>query len=99
MGLDGRTEKRIMKAVPVSLAVAEELPIAEQVLTVNVSRHGARLNTKRKWKPGERPRVAKGRSQAPIEAKVVYCEPLAEGRFCVGLEIRPGHMDWGAESE
>jgi len=95
MHLDGRTEKRIMKAVPVSLMVAEELPTAEQAVTVNVSRHGARLKTIRRWKPGERPRVAKDRSKAPVEAKVIYCEPLADGRFCVGLEMRPGLMDWG----
>ena len=95
MGLDGRTEKRIMKVVPVRLVVAEEGSVAEQAITVNVSRHGARLKTQRKWKPGERPRVAKERSQVPMEAKVVYCEPLPEGRFCVGLEIRPGHIDWG----
>ncbi len=99
MRLDGRTEKRIIKAMSVSLINAEESRIAEQAVTVNVSPHGARLRTKRKWNPGERPRVARERSKTLLQARVIYCEPLAEGRFCVGLQIQPAFMDLEADSK
>jgi hypothetical protein len=99
MRLDGRTEKRTIKAMSVSLINAKESRIAEQAVTVNVSRHGARLRTKRKWNPGERPRVVRERSQTLLQGRVVYCEPLAEGRFCVGLEIQPAFMDLEADSK
>jgi hypothetical protein len=93
MRLEGRSERRVVKAVPIYLVTAAEL-VAEHAVAVNVSPHGARLRTKRKWKPGERPRVAMKSSELRVEAKVVYCEPLPDGGFCTGLEIRPGVMDW-----
>jgi hypothetical protein len=94
MRFDGRTEKRVTKAVAVRLLIPEEALRAEQAITVNVSPHGARLETNRKWKPGERARVARNPSESPVEAKVVYCEPLRGGRFSVGLEIWPRVVDW-----
>ena len=48
--LDGRMEKRVQLAVPVDLLISEEMLIAERVVTVNVSPHGARVVTKRHWR-------------------------------------------------
>jgi PilZ domain len=94
MRFDGRTEKRVTIAIPVRLAAAEKLHVAEQAMTVNVSAHGARVVTSRRWQPEERPRIASRSGEFRTQAKVVYCEPLADGRFCVGLQFRPGLMDW-----
>ena len=46
MTLDRRIEKRVPMAVPVDLVIAEEMLVAERMVTVNVSPHGARVVTK-----------------------------------------------------
>jgi hypothetical protein len=97
MRFEGRTERRVTKAVAVKLLIPEESLLADHAMTLNVSPHGARLQTNRKWKPGARPRVARNPREPPVEARVVYCEPLPGGRFSVGLEIRPGVIDWDVE--
>lgn len=48
MTLDGRIEKRVPMALPVDLVIADKMLLAERVVTVNVSPHGARVLTKRR---------------------------------------------------
>ena len=93
--LDGRIEKRVPMAVPVDLVIAEEMLVAERVVTVNVSLHGARVVTKRRWRDEEQPWLASLRSYFRLQAKVVYCQPLTNGDFCVGLKFRASFIDWG----
>jgi hypothetical protein len=90
----GRVEKRVSMAIPVSLVVAENQKIAEPAMTVNVSLHGARVVTKRRWHPEEQPRLASGSGEVRAQAKVVYCELLPNGHFCVGLKLRSAITDW-----
>ena len=92
---DGRIEKRVPMAVPVDLVIAGETLVAERVVTVNVSPHGARVVTKRRWRDEERPWLASLRSYFRLQAKVVYCQPLTNGAFCVGLKFRASFIDWG----
>jgi hypothetical protein len=53
----------------------------------NVSDHGARVISKRRWQLGDR-LVISSRYPAfsSVVAKVVYCKPLLEGLFAVGCE-------------
>ena len=94
MRLDGRNEKRVPMAIPVCLVVAEKLLLADQAMTVNVSPHGARVLTRRRWQPEEQPRLASNSGELPTQAKIVYCEPLSDGHFCVGLQFLSAVMDW-----
>ncbi len=95
MPLDGRIEKRIPMAVPVDLVMAEEMLVAERVVTVNVSPHGARVVTKRRWRAGEQPWLASLTSYFRLQGCVVYCQPHTNGDFCVGLKFRASAIDWG----
>ena len=95
MPLDGRIEKRVPMAVPVDLVIAEETLFAERVVTVNVSPHGARVVTKRRWRAEERPWLASLTSYFRLQGSVVYCQPLTNGDFCVGLKFRGRFIDWG----
>ncbi len=92
--LDGRIEKRVPMAVPVDLVIAEEMLVAERVVTVNVSPHGARVVTKRRWRVEEQPWLASLTSYFRLQGSVVYCQPLTNGDFCVGLKFRGSLMDW-----
>ena len=58
MRFDGRNEKRVTMAIPVCLVTAKQLLFADQAMTVNVSPHGARVVTRRRWQPEEEPRLA-----------------------------------------
>jgi len=92
--LDGRMEKRVPMAVPVDLVIAEEMLVAERVVTVNVSPHGARVMTKRRWRVREQPWLASLTSYFRLQGSVVYCQPLANGDFCVGLKFLASFIDW-----
>jgi len=94
MRLEGRNEKRVAMAIPVCLVAAEKQDVVEQAMTVNVSSHGARIATRRRWQPEEEPRLALGSGEIRVQAKVVYCETLADGRFCVGLRFSSANMEW-----
>ena len=95
MPLDGRIEKRVPMAVPVDLVIADEMLVAERVVTVNVSPHGARVVTKRRWRAEEQPWLASLTSYFRLQGSVVYCQPLTNGDFCVGLKFRASFIDWG----
>lgn len=94
MRLDGRTEKRVTMAIPVCLVVADTLHIAEQAITVNVSSCGARVLTRRRWYPDEKPRLARSSGEFRAQTRIVYCEPLTDGHFCVGLQFHSPILDW-----
>jgi hypothetical protein len=95
--LEGRTERRITKTVPVYVMIGEDWLLAEQSTTADVSPHGARLTIKRNCKPGEMALVATPTTRSQVKARVVYCETLRNGNFSVGLEFRPEGVDWGKE--
>ncbi|MGB2621815.1 MAG: PilZ domain-containing protein [Candidatus Acidiferrum sp.] len=92
--LDGRIEKRIPMAVPASLVIVEEVLVSERVVTVNISPHGARVVSKRHWRPEEQPWLASLTSYFRLQGSVVYCQPLTNGDFCVGLKFRASYMGW-----
>jgi hypothetical protein len=94
MRLDGRNEKRVTMAIPVCLVTAEKLLVADQAMTMNVSSHGARVVTRRRWQLEERPRLASSSGELRAQAKVIYCEPLTNGHFCIGLRFLSAITDW-----
>jgi PilZ domain len=94
MPLDGRIERRVPMALPVDLLIAEEALFAERVVTVDVSPHGARVVTKRRWRPEEQPWLASLTSYFRRQGSVVYCQPLSNGDFCVGLRFPASFIDW-----
>ena len=96
--LDGRREKRAPITTPVCLAAAEETLLTERALTVNVSPHGARVVTKRRWQAEERPWLVSLSSEFRVQARVIYCQPLTDGHFCVGLGFQPGSVTFGDQT-
>lgn len=92
--LDGRIEKRIPMVLQVDLVIAEEMFVSERAVTVNVSPHGARVVTKRHWRPEEQPWLASLTSYFRLQGSVVYCQSLTNGDFCVGLKFRASFMGW-----
>jgi PilZ domain len=90
----GRVEKRIRLEVPMQISRLEtpgSTDLPENTTTGNVSAHGVRVLTKRALPPQERLLVTSPiSSEEPTRARVVYCQPLAEGVFGVGLQFEKG---------
>jgi hypothetical protein len=89
----GRFEKRIHRGVPMRILLQKpgSTDLLENATTENVSPHGARVLISRALPPQERLLVTSlsGNEEAK-PARVVYCEPLAEGVFGVGLQFEKG---------
>jgi hypothetical protein len=92
--LEGRIEKRTSVALPVYLLPSEQLFLAEKAVTVNVSPRGARVVTQRRWQPEEQPWLASLFNEFRVQTRVIYCQPLTDGHFCVGLGFPSGPVTW-----
>ncbi len=94
MPSDGRIAKRANVKVPVRLAAVENAFIAETTTTLNISRRGARVLTSRRWRPGDQLGLTSTSGEFRRQGKVIYCYPLTNGQFCVGLEFGASIQDW-----
>lgn len=94
MRMDGRIEKRLWAEIPLRLLAADFRSVIERTATVNVSLHGARVKTKHPLPQNQQIGVASLASGFNMRARVIYCEPQGNDDYHVGLEFRPGHVDW-----
>ena len=84
---NGRSEKRIERAVSVEVCMADEPKLRERMLTENVSGHGARIFMERKLQTGQQVLVSLPKEGLQSQARIVYCQRVSEKRFAVGLEL------------
>jgi hypothetical protein len=94
MGSDGRIEKRATVKILVHIIPMEGGFIAETTTTVNISRGGVRIVTNRRWRPGERMVLTSLSGEFRRQGRVIHCNPLTDGQFCVGLEFDANIKNW-----
>jgi len=87
-----RLEGRNPAIVSLYLTADARQVLAEPAFTENMSAHGARIVTRRRWSPGERLQVESARWNFRSAARVVYCEALPSEEFAVGLEFLNASM-------
>jgi hypothetical protein len=94
----GRVEKRIRLEVPMQISGLQKRPSAdltEKTITENVSTHGARVVNRHPLSPHERLLVSSHSGRGiRTSALVVYCQPLANGLFGVGLQFQDTAFEW-----
>jgi len=73
-----RLQSRIRARVEVELSSPNGPSSNEITLTENVSRHGARVVTKRRWQPSDGV-IVKWRGNRHSLARIAYCKPLKRG--------------------
>jgi hypothetical protein len=83
----GRTEHRMATNTVASLEAADGPAVNETVVFVNISEHGARLITRRRWSVGKRVVVSDALLNYRTTAEVVYCAPHSPRRFAVGVKF------------
>jgi PilZ domain len=81
----GRTEKRIAKTLEVTGYKSDGSSLPEGTFTENVSTRGARIVTKSKLEPGGTIEIHFPYAGFRLHGRVVYCEPLFDGKFAAGL--------------
>lgn len=97
-----RTETRYPIEVAVRIA-AESRRESEQTFTENVSDHGARVLSTRRWQREERLQLsllsapgvrAAQESEQHAIARVAYCERLPNSSFAIGVEFLESASPW-----
>jgi hypothetical protein len=81
-----RTEARIPTRVGLELSGPDEPLIYETTFTENVSDHGARVVTKKRWSPNDSVLVKLPESPS-CRARITYCQHLKEDEFATGLQF------------
>src|SRR5712672_744027 len=89
-----RMEARIPTRVGLELSGPDELLIYEITFTENVSRHGARVVTKRRWSPNDSVLVKLSQESLPARARITYCQPSKGDEFAMGLQFSLVIYDW-----
>ena len=89
-----RAQKRTPAKVALQITSAKQPFITELTFAENLSLHGVRVLTERAWRQGERVIVKSFYGSIQSHAKVVYCRPLADGRYAVGIELRSAVGTW-----
>jgi len=84
---DGRSGKRIPQILLAELSRPDESVSKELTFTENVSLHGARVVTVRRWLPETRVLVIFLRNGLRSEARVAYCQRRETGGFAIGVEL------------
>jgi len=89
-----RTEARIPTRVGLELSGLDETLTHEMTFTENVSRHGARVVSKRRWSPNDSVLVKLPQESLPSRARITYCQPLKGDEFAMGLQFSLAVYDW-----
>jgi hypothetical protein len=88
---DGRSESRIPKILAAELSRPDGFAPKEMTFTEDVSPRGVRVTTGRPWQPGSRVVVTFLRDGIRSQGRIVYCQSVESGRFCIGIEP-PGQV-------
>jgi hypothetical protein len=93
-----RAEKRVLMEIPVLIDGHRQAPGSESTFTENVSVHGARVITVRRWKEGEKLTFVSRTGEFRSAARVAYCQPLQGEGFAIGVEFLEPKGRWVVQS-
>ncbi len=94
MPYERRTEARLLIRVPVYLVSGNRDRAAEQVITENVSTHGACVICTHSVRSGERHAISSMSLERHLGARVVYCQARSDKTYCVGLAFDQCLANW-----
>ena len=87
-----RMEARIPARIGLELSGPDEPLSCEITFTENVSRHGARVVTKKHWSPNEGVLVRLPQEGLLSSARIAYCQSMKGDEFAMGLQF--SSYDW-----
>jgi PilZ domain len=89
-----RRETRIPMEVGVHITGHPAMPGTETTFTENVSPHGARVLSTRRWNTGDRLTISTLTGAFRAIARVAYCQTTPRSGFAVGLEFVEPSGNW-----
>jgi len=89
-----RRERRIPMEVGVHISGHIAIPGIETTFTENVSSHGARVFSVRRWMKNDRLMITTLTGSFQSVARVTYCQLVREAGFAVGLEFLEPSGKW-----
>jgi hypothetical protein len=93
--LIGRKEQRVALKMFVKLSSPGSLA-SEIAPTIDISCHGARVVTRRSWRPDEQISVRSIRGNLYSRARVVHCQPHKGDSYVIGIQMYYPTGDWTA---
>lgn len=87
MMLEGRKQPRSPKRLLAQLSAVYDPRVSELATVENDSPNGTRVTTVRSWELGSHVELTRPNGEKWARARVVYCKPLDEKRFAVGLNL------------
>lgn len=96
--LSHRTERRIPMEIPVVLAGHRQVPGTESTFTENVSGHGARVVSVRRWETDDQLTIVSRTGEFRSSARVAYCQALQGDGFAIGVEFLEPKGRWVVQS-
>jgi hypothetical protein len=94
----GRAENRPNLAVNVRIASLEHQGLVDTGITENVSPLGMRAIVRNKWPRNEPVAVESPPGKFRSRAWVIYCEPVENGAYAVGLRLLTPQPRWAPNS-
>jgi hypothetical protein len=76
---------------------SEDNPSTEVAPTIDISCHGARVVSKRRWQPNQQVSVRSIRGNFYSRARVVHCQPHENKSFVLGIEMHYPTNDWTSQ--
>ena len=92
--MEGRKEKRNSQRLQVVLSSPAQPLHAEQASTEDITSYGMRVQTDRLWELGSIVLLKSPKGELLARARVVYCKPLQEKTFGLGLEFLAPANAW-----
>ena len=89
-----RSESRVSLQVRVDLRSVDIRTPSQDGLTDNVSARGARVLTNSRWNPDDRLNLISLLGSLKSRARVIYCEPMGDGLFAIGLRLYATAGTW-----
>ena len=93
--LTSRKEQRIALKMFVKLSSPGN-PSSEIAPTIDISCHGARVVTRKRWQPNDQISVRSIRGNLYSRARVVHCHPHKGESFVIGIQMYYPTGDWTA---
>jgi hypothetical protein len=90
-----RKEQRVTLKMFVKLSSPGSLS-SEIAPTIDISCHGARVVTRRNWRPDEQLSVRSIRGNLYSRGRVIHCQPYKDNSFLIGIQMYYPTGDWTA---
>lgn len=88
-----RKEQRVALKMFVKLSSPDN-PTSEIAPTIDISCHGARVVTRRNWRPDEQVSVRSIRGNLYSRARIVHCQPYNDNSFVIGIQMYYPTGNW-----